>query len=330
MITCYVGSNESYLSDIATAACPNAKLLLPNNIDDIVDGGVYYISLADFVDIELFNNALSFMDIIYYCPPSEWEYSKKENLEKKWTEYSLCYFADKKKIFGIEHFSQSNIPDMLKLVDDRKTDGRQIWNAGCSITHGVGVRDNEKYGALIAEHFDLPISYLSAAGSSIEWAADQILRSDIRENDLVIWGLTSICRLAWYNSKTLYHVNAHTYEYNPFLLEIISPDRLDDDDRLYKALTAIWRVINFCKKVNCKLVLAGILIDSLYVKNFLQMPDYIHLHGYYGYRDFRGSTVSSIDIGDDIDMHPGKLMHQYYANNIINKITDNPNWKIKI
>jgi hypothetical protein len=326
MITYYIGSNRDYLAKLACTHSPDAKLLSSNNLDKVVDGGVYYTSLADFDgQILIFNKALALADTLIYCRDSNWEDS---SLEKKWTESSLCYFANKKIVNGIEHLASVN-DVALDLVDSRKTESQQIWNAGCSITCGDGVLEDERYGSLIAKQTGLPISYLARSGSSIEWAADQILRSDIKENDIVIWGLTSINRLPHFDTKKITHVNPSIYYKNPQFIDIVNPDLLDSATRIYKAVTSVFQVINFCQKVNCQLVLAGILINEDDVKNFLKIKNYIHLYGYYGYIKHNKVPLPFIDIGSD-GKHPGKQMHQYYAENIINKLSESNVWKLKI
>ena len=326
MITYYIGSNGDYLAKLARALSPDAILLSSNNLDKVVDGGIYYTSLADFDGhILAFNKALALADTLIYCRDINWE---DLSMEKKWTESSLCYFADKKIVNGIDHLAVAN-DVALELVDHRKTNSRQIFNAGCSITYGNGVSEDERYGSLIAKHTGFPISYLARPGSSIEWAADQILRSDIKKNDIVIWGLTSINRMPYFDSEKIIHVHSSTYYKNSQFIDVINPDLLDSANRIYKALTSVFQVINFCQKVNCQLVLAGILIDEDNVKNFLKIKNYIHLRGYHGYIKHGKISRPYIDVGSD-GMHPGKQMHQYYAENIISKLSESNVWKLKI
>ena len=64
-----------------------------------------------------------------------------------------------------------------------------LWTAGCSVTHGMGVSESERWGNILSEYLDMPEISLSMNGASIKWTADQILRSDIKRGDVVVWDL---------------------------------------------------------------------------------------------------------------------------------------------
>ena len=311
MITVLVGGTEEYLSRRAKNLDPNAILITDNNFENLKPG-TYYTSLGDVKSLSNFSAILDQADKIIYYPPIEWT-GKHKNQTKEWTEFYLLYFKDKKEISGIDHLliPHTDITDMLNLVDKRKTPDKQIWISGCSISHGVGVDSTQRYGQIIANKLDLPVSFLTEPGSSLEWASDQLIRSDIQPGDIVIWGLTSIDRFVYYLDQ-IHHIHPTYYNFNPDFKKQFSLDLLDSDHSLYKAITSIYRVINFCDKLNVKLVMAGLLINHEKIDKFSSVPYYTQLHGLFGH-EFRKTFI---DVGSD-GSHPGPLMHQWYADQIL-------------
>jgi hypothetical protein len=200
------------------------------------------------------------------------------------------------------------------LVDTRKSQEYQLWVGGCSISHGIGVKKNQRFGQLLSDALNLPVSFLTKGGSSIQWAADQILRSDIRPNDIVVWGLTSFTRLPYYSNGKIHHITPQTYKDNLEFNKIIPLDQLDGDNITYQNLAKIYAVINFCQKIQAKLFLFGILVDHQMLKWTADLPDYRQLHGCF---DFMQNLF--IDLGSD-NTHPGPRMHQWYCDQMLKTI----------
>ena len=86
--------------------------------------------------------------------------------------------------------------DFNFLKNTRTNNSPVLWTAGCSVTYGTGVEYSSRWGSLLASYLNLPEVTLSQGGSSIFWAADQLLRSDIRPGDIVVWGLTNVPRIS--------------------------------------------------------------------------------------------------------------------------------------
>jgi hypothetical protein len=231
-----------------------------------------------------------------------------------WTEQYLTNFFTVKSIVGFTPVAPLDIDKILGLSAGRTSPGKQIWSVGCSVTHGIGVDQSQRYGQLIADKTKLPISFLTQPGSSIQWAADQILRSDIQNNDVVIWGLTSNNRFPIFEDNEVGHILANakfkTFSADKRKLLI---DRLESDELVYKNITDIYKVINFTKKIGAKLILANLLDEELplYLQN---QEGFIML-----YKLFNVNTNNIfLDIGSD-NIHPGVLTHKWYADQIITK-----------
>jgi hypothetical protein len=244
-------------------------------------------------------------DNIFYVEPDKWSNLKM----KAWTEDYLqsFFYVNGKTITGFKIQPASNKDNILALADTRKTSSNQLWVAGCSITAGIGVGADQRYSKLITDYFNLPISDLSALGTSIRWQADQILRSDIKKDDLLIWGLTGIHRTARWNDSTLSHYTINNTT-SPVLLEYLTSDQI-----MYDAVVSIYQVLNFCTKIGCKLILASLLTKG--IEPYLHdCKNFIGLHEHFG----KESKELYADLGDD-NKHPGPVMHQYYAREIIKK-----------
>lgn len=328
-LTIFVGDIDESLSTVARRHDNSAWLLDHTNYKTITESVIkntttVYTSLGDLPsDLEIVYNILSKADVIFYCPPNQWSDHKSVDIVdpgssiQGLTEILLCLLPSTVQLNNFV----ATYKDPNPLVDTRKTKSNQMWIAGCSISHGVGVEHNAKYGSLIAEHLNLPCSFLTRPGAAIDWAADQILRSDIRKNDLIIWGVTSPERLTYiHDDQLLKGVTINLYNNYPEYEKIISHKNLYSQQTIYKHFYALQQVINFCNKVNAKLFLVGILFGSYSFLSFLKsQKNYIHIP----YNTiFKKSDISMsfIDTGND-NLHPGPKQHSQYKDIILQHIS---------
>jgi hypothetical protein len=302
-INVYVGDILDYLAVIARRKDPTASLITSDNYKDLKPG-TYYTSIGDLENLLQFSEILRQADNIFYYEPEAWSDKKI----KKWTEDYLMSFSFQpdKNIYGFSVSVADDKSTILEKSSKRQTHFGQIWVAGCSISHGVGVTNDQKYGELISKYLSTPVSYLTAPGSSNRWQADQILRSNLQKDDLLIWGLTSIARTPVWKNDKIHHINSTVATRQELVL-------LNSEQMTYDTVTAVYQVLNFCNKVGCKLVLASMLATGIepYLHN---CEFFIDLAGQYG----RHVKELFADLGND-NSHPGPLMHQYYANQIIKK-----------
>lgn len=326
--TLYVGSTNEHIMEKAKEADPDAYLITIDNVNN-EHRGVAYTSLGDLEDRELLPTLLDRTDHIIYDPPVEWTADAKEHSEQWWTELYISRATLYKDVeikspdtFPKDRYWTSIKKDeadiMLELKDYRKTDDRQLWFVGCSFTYGLGLEDlDQRYGNILTHRFDLPSSFLAWPATNIPWAADQILRSDIRKDDIVIWGLTQWTRMTHYNREKnqLEFIHAGYYNWFPAMMDTIPPDMLDHPSRIYESIRSIYAVINFCKKVGAKLLLAG-MFNGPEVGEYLleNHDDYVYFKTSIGgeaYPDFAPN-----------DLHPGPITHQMYADGIEQKIRE--------
>jgi len=327
-IRIYVGDTNEELATVAMSYNPTAFLIDYSNYKEFLTTDyaydiVAFTSLGDLPKkTEIFYNILIKSDEIVYSPPEQWSDNQVlANADpttsiQGLTENILLLISDQRPVKNIELCYLKN--HLAKLVDSRKTVEPQIWFVGCSMTHGTGVDNNQRYGQLIADQLALECSFLTQPGSSIQWASDQILRADIKANDIVIWGITDSCRLPYvHTNKYLPGVGVWTYTTNPEVEKILPFDELFSENTLYNNICAVERVINFCKKMQVRLGMLGIMPNIpnflRYIKSKLEYIDF-------PYRiKFIDDALVPVyqDLGTD-NHHPGPIQHQQYKTFILN------------
>jgi hypothetical protein len=308
-ITLFVGDNDNALAEAAQKINPMAWLIDHNNYKNFLltkynKDITVYTSFSDLPKITstnaVFFEVLKKADVIFYCPPLKWSDHSDvfvwEN-NRTITEYFLYHInLVKNNVQGLDLKSYQNSGYLVK-TESRKTVDKQLWIAGCSIAHGIGVDNNKKFGALISDKLDLEVSHLTEAGSSIEWAADQILRSDIRKHDIVIWGLTQEVRAPMaVNGK----VRRET-----------DPGILLNETSLYRAVTGVHQVVNFCKKISARLLLLPIICSEQLQLQIHSLNEYHQLLYY----------TQFLDLGTD-NIHPGPLQHAAWADICVKLLKD--------
>ena len=216
---------------------------------------------------------------------------------------------------------------------------KTLWVVGCSIAHGVGIAPSQRWGELLSKQLNLPVKFLTAEGSSIEWAADQILQSNISANDIVCWGLTTPNRYMYYDENGhLQHILTMYYHNHPEFQSTIDVKRLIDNNLAYKAVNYIKQVQNFLNKLSCEhsigYMLPGILehkkiiIDQFsHSKNFFTVFDPTNTESLSktDFKDFFSRTRPTnnyfVDVGSD-GIHPGQQQHQVYAEQFLKNLNN--------
>jgi hypothetical protein len=322
----FVGFANEELVEVATAYSTNATLITEDTWNCGVRPEVGYTGLEEFSNTLVFVSMLvSATKIIYYPNRTETniDLENPTDCTRGLLENILLSVGQttpvenlKNNILGLSTVTtKSQI--CLELVDRRKTDLSQLWGVGCSFTYGSAVDYSQRYISLLAKKLDMSVSCLAQPGGTISWSADQILRSDIRKGDIVVWGLTSKFRFTWFHDNCVWNFTPVEYKKFNQLSKIIPLSVVTDyDNARYQSLTHIHQVDNFCNKIGAKLLLVGLLTgpdDLLYLYN---LPNF--------YQFYNKDSVGYVDVGYD-GVHPGPLQHQQYAN-IIFKQLELRNW----
>jgi hypothetical protein len=224
----------------------------------------------------------------------------------------------------------------LNLIDQRRSSKNpQLWVAGCSFAHGFCLKDiNQRYGQLVADHLNLPVSFLTAPGSGIDWAHDQLLRSDLKEGDTVLWGLTSINRYSFFDGPgsqpsidgqerfvNAWNLGTHALG----LYENVLEKLYVTDSMFYRHIRLIAQIRNMLKKLNIRLILA--FIEELSIELYHSgLKEFLALNDDAIYLSSNNSTIpmlnwprkprTYLDYATDKN-HPGPLQHQQWGNQII-------------
>ena len=313
MINLFVGDNTEYLANIAKEFDPCATLVDFSNYKQILNihytSGTIYTALADLPKIDDQNVLYDLMlkaDKIFYRPPEIWSDKLDKfswNNQQILSEYLLNNVNSRRhNVDGINKLFYSDSIKYLNLVNMRSTTSRCLWVSGCSVAQGIGVDINQRFSNLISDNIKIPLVSLAIEGSSLELQADQILRSDIQKDDIVIWGLTSELRLPTFEG------------------ELRPGQNLDDrmsETRLYKAITSVHQVINFCEKVSARLILFPAISTEhlrLMLANVKQYYDFPYQSKF-------------VDLGTD-NLHPGPKQHQLWANYCIDIIKQTQKAKV--
>lgn len=308
-----IGDNSELLSHYSIGMFSDSLLITNENHTSVPIAKAYYTSLAD-VD---WNTLLDFAkkaNTVIYCPPVKWhDNSFRTNTEKFLSELIIHHNITVKN-FAIPEDPTSS----LLLWDKRKTDASQLWIAGCSYAYGYGLPSNSnRYIDLISTAMNKPYSDLTSPGSSISWAADQILRSDIRKNDTVVWGITSVNRVDYYIDN----------QYIPMMIdstvgidELSNTDRkllkklVVDDNRLNQSIKSVHQVINFLERVQAEIVLLYHSELSIFEHSRIFEP-YLWHTGYYV------KVCQKVDFTDD--GHPGVETNKLWADQLLSHINRN-------
>jgi hypothetical protein len=318
MIKIFVGDTGIYLAELALIENSQAEIILPSTLRKLSEG-TYYISLGDFgKDWELFYHFLVQADSIVYCPPDKWSHRDMET----WMEKFLSKLSTR---IPVSNYSMNILPIpefITQTHDTRKSEDPQIWIVGCSISHGTGVDERQRYGQIISDKVQMPVSFLTARGTSIPWASSQVHKADIRSGDILIWGLTQKHRFFQFSEKGINHITPGCIKSPELVRHLRAPefddskihlDRLlDEIDSLYQCINLIVEIENYCNNNNIKLILADLFDDNL-IRWLGKRKHYISLST----SSFNNNS-NYFDFGDD-GVHPGLFTHQWYAKCILEK-----------
>jgi hypothetical protein len=313
LVNLYIGDGSRSFSKSITLLDSSAELVTDKNLIKYLNKKTTtaYTSLNDLGQYAWGKEFKQLLDIscnITYVPPAQPAISDKlislDHIELLLNNY-VC--GSGKAISGLTSFKEKFATQFLKLHSQRCTEGQQMWAVGCSHTVGAGISPQDRYATLISNELQLPCTVLAFNGTSIGWAADQILRSDIRPNDIVFWGITSNGRLSYHSRDRLINITASTYTTDPQLKHQVSIDKLDDINLLYNNVRSVHQVINKCRSVGAKLFMLDVTKNPILTTFLYDLPNYSTGVDYY--EEF-------VDFARDGE-HPGPEQHKIYANKFL-------------
>jgi len=297
--TLYIGETNrkdtKYYYELDESAC---NLYIGNHKTALEEKptGVFYTSLPDFgkrIDI-LMEICLQFDEIIYR-PPAVWTKDSVRQETKAFVEFIIVYTKT----------------DFAKPII-RKTKEPQMWVSGCSWSSAWGVSDDERWATLLASKLNIPYTVLAEPGSGNSYQAKKLLSADIRENDVVIFQVTSPPRETIIDPKYgQIHVNAHAFTVLSDLYKRYSPDRLVEMTLLLNQIRDIQNIANFLQKTKARFMFwapGNCLPMEIALESFVLGKDYFYLY----------PGGSMVDFGTD-GIHPGPKTHKKYADFVFEK-----------
>jgi hypothetical protein len=308
----YIGDINSAFAQKVKQIDPSAVLITKNNLfklDHVLTAYTCIGDLEKYAWTVEFKNMLDSSNNITYIPSSDID-TNDELTDNDHTKLLLENYriTTGRNIAGLEEFVNKYSASFLNLHNQRHSDNKQIWIAGCSNTNGIGYVDiGERYGDLLSAELNLPATFLSKNGSSISWVADQILRADIHSGDIVFWGITHNSRLTYHARDTLLHINPYSID------KKIPISRLDNFDLLYHNVKSIHQVIKKCQQQNIKLFMLDILPNPLLKPFLYKLENYDVGVEYYG---------KFIDFGKDGE-HAGPEQHKIFAKKFLTMYNNN-------
>lgn len=327
MSIAFVGYTDRHVVSKALDFDANAFLVDNKNIDSVIKNAdkdiVYYTSIADVRDANIFYKLLLSANEIYYYPGlinsdlKQIPKDKKEFFtnEANLTEYILFVInTNKRNVHGYTVQQEFTNSELTKLVDSRKPEeGNQLWISGCSIADGEATDKDKRFGHVLGQKLNIPVNWLTESGSSISWQSDQICRSDIRSGDIVVWAITHPQRYTLWNEKanTWQHVTRDSKEYDYDGIgvgERTISEMWVNKTQYYLSINAVHRAVKFCNAVDAKLMIFAVLPTQELDYELATLKEYkLYTHKnqliFYKFLDF----------GTD-NMHPGPLQHRAYAN----------------
>lgn len=312
----FVGDTVLELGEIARTANSDAYLITPTNLNDYHRGTVF----ASFPDLNSshsdFFNILSRAKKIICIFPTVWS-DNKTTLEKYslgWHTANYVQLVTDLCRIPVKNFTRVTIETPASNYKLRASN--QIWLTGCSTSFGTGVDKKKKYSSLLEDKLNRSIENISTPGSSNKWQAQQLLCSNIRKDNLIIWGLTEIARTTWFSRGVLHHVNTASYSQKPSLINYIPLDYLDSDHSTFESLIAIDAVQNYCNTIGARLLLVGIHANLELSSQLSHKDNFLFIGSANLSNPF---SPSFIDYGDD-KIHPGPKTHELYAEKIFSKL----------
>lgn len=302
MTVLFVGNVDEGLAVAAKNFDADAVLITAENIDLLPTFGTAYISIGDH-PLDKFLLCLDQAAELHYIESNQWEFSDTKSTTERW----LFYYSHRKPVHNLPKASKN---EFLNLSDNRKTDNSQIWVVGDDIAAGIGIEKEERFGELLSDKLTFPISYLVDQSVSIEWCSDQILRSDIKNTDKVVWMLPSVKNLTYYDLQ-IQRAVALNYRSN-HRLDVTQTDEEDiqNTNLIHMALSAIERVINSSRSIGYSLIISSPPVNDVNLET--PLIDYLVCQKEFVHCYLEKKEYTDLNFGGNGN-HPGPLQHQQYA-----------------
>jgi hypothetical protein len=187
-----------------------------------------------------------------------------------------------------------------------REDNPTLWVFGCSHSYGTGLNPNEKsYGVLLAEMLGMPLKLIAWPGTSTNFSLRHIVNADIRENDIVVWQLTTAERFSYKEDNKIYEIILPKYPEQRFM------DFFTDEQLHFQQMTLLNIGAMYLRAKKVKFVMTSIISNATSVEPLIQE--------YLKYPEYCLTNDCYLDKGND-NLHAGPLTHQKTSQTIFNHI----------
>jgi len=214
--------------------------------------------------------------------------------------------------FDIQGYTPLDMQHFTSHLLPRPNHDKVVWFFGCSLTHGTGLLDSERYSNLVEQHLQLPVVRIASPGSSTRWSLRHLMHADIHPNDIVIWQISTLFRDSIKNYSDKDPVEVIIDDSHKELLSLYSLEQF-----WFNHISLIDYGVQYLRARQQKF--AMISIESQNFKEYLsrirleltKYPEYCYLPGFI------------VDKARD-NSHPGIESNKILANALIEKITREP------
>ena len=355
----YIGDDSQGFKNYAVA--DNAEEYIYETFEWANNSPNGYVAIPNFLNINtafitpLIETLTSAKEVVFCHPMKEWndpDFKDFFDGLEKWlgSKRGIQRLREKQWNLGPVSYDPEPYtkPKYLEPVAYRQNEnGPQVWIGGCSYADGFQLTDkNKRYGQVLANLLGLKVSFLSKEGASNSWIVDQLLRSDIQQDDIVIYGMTGLSRTPIYINDDHVAVNIHSFDkkdklfdkllrrqntsahsenfekvQNPKIKRYISEEFLLSDHFFYEAINHIEQLENFLKKIKAKfLIMYNPSIEGFYLPNTSNMLKYLSTRNSANFFIVETAKIDSALDG----IHPGPLTHELYAKEILQRLISLP------
>jgi hypothetical protein len=187
-----------------------------------------------------------------------------------------------------------------------REDKPTLWVFGCSHSYGKGLNPDEKsYGVLLAKMLNMPLKLVAWPGSSTNFSLRHIVNADIRENDIVIWQLTTAERFSYKENNRLFEIILPEHPEKRFV------DFFTDEQLHFQQLSLLNIGCMYLRAKKVKFVITSIISDATPAEPLIQ--------AYIKYPEYCSTFDCNVDKGND-NLHVGPLSHQKTSQSIFNHL----------
>lgn len=277
----------------------NKTSTLLTSIDVLLDSNEYHTSLGDMSSADIIKISNNFPTINFV----DRKFNRSSDIYKE-TVILLNSLSWSKNVTNFTINLPISFADPMVIT---RPDGPALWVFGCSHSHGVGLLPDEKrFGEIVAASLNLPLVLISNPGSSLSWSLRNLMASNIKSNDVVIWQLTTPHRISQYNGINTKEILLARSD-NRCLLEVF-----DDNQVFFNHINLLNFGVRYLRSTGVKFIISSILPE-------LGKFFYDYLVEYSKYPEYCYTPGCQIDFGTD-QIHAGPLSHNAIAQRLLDHI----------